>query len=319
MIESFNSVLGYMPERIKTVLGFLNSEIKNNATEIRIRLGFPLVITGVFGSVKPMEFGSFVIITKAEMEELLLNLTKNSFYSYENDIKKGFLTLDEGHRVGIVGFAKVSNEEINSVYDISSVCIRIATKVLGAADEIFNNLIIKTKGSVLIAGPPGSGKTTILRELAEKLGDSVAIVDEREEIFGSLYFPLIKNGVDVLSGYPKEKGIEIATRCFAPKVIICDEITRNELEKIRYSISSGVRIIASAHAYSGKDLINKGYFDEGLFSEAVILKSSPPSVVKEIIKGEKNENYRNDSGSSFNNLGGILSSAETDFKGFRVR
>ena len=68
---------------------------------------------------------------------------------------------------------------------------------------------------VLVAGPPSSGKTTFLRDIARSLslgrfasGRRVAIVDERGELGGFDLGPC----ADILRGYPKETGLEVALR-----------------------------------------------------------------------------------------------------------
>lgn len=75
--------------------------------------------------------------------------------------------------------------------------------------------------------PPNVGKTTLIRDIAKTLSSGkfahrMAIVDTRGEIYIKTAF---ENSIaDVLSGYPRAKGIEIATRTMSPEVIICDEI-----------------------------------------------------------------------------------------------
>ena len=52
-------------------------------------------------------------------------------------------------------------------------------------------------------------------------------------------------------GYPKGVGIEIATRCFSPQLIVCDEIgSESEAEAILSASNCGVPILASAHGDS---------------------------------------------------------------------
>ena len=62
--------------------------------------------------------------------------------------------------------------------------------------------------------------------------------------------------LDVLSGYPRRLGIEIATRCLNAEVIICDEIgDYEEAMSLVASHNCGVPLIASAHAKSVDQLL----------------------------------------------------------------
>ena len=83
----------------------------------------------------------------------------------------------------------------------------------------------------------------------------VVIVDERREFFWDMYRDAL---VDILPGYKKAKGIEIAERCMSAEVIIVDEIgSREEAEAIESVGFGGVPIIASAHAGSLEQLLSK--------------------------------------------------------------
>ena len=64
--------------------------------------------------------------------------------------------------------------------------------------------------------------------------------------------------LDVLSGYPRRQGIEIATRCLNAEVIICDEIgDYEEAMSLVASHNCGVPLIASAHAGSVEQLLSR--------------------------------------------------------------
>ena len=55
--------------------------------------------------------------------------------------------------------------------------------MIGSSDEIYAKCFSDKPMSLLIASPPSGGKTTVLRDLARKLGERwrVALIDERNE------------------------------------------------------------------------------------------------------------------------------------------
>jgi stage III sporulation protein AA len=297
MKKDYLEICSYMPESLKTALLKVPDYVAETATELRLRIERDVVITGAFGSFKPNLFGIPIRPGRADIDIILQNISDNSLYTHEEDINSGFLTMSGGHRAGIAGTAYVKEGKVISVRNISSVSIRIASRVKGAASHILN-VINNTKSSVLIAGPVSCGKTTILRDLSENLGDRVAVIDERKEIacVRNGAPRLIDKGVDILSGYDKINGFEIAIRAFSPEYIICDEISDREIDSVRRALFSGVRVIASAHAHSSSDLKHKGLLGFGVFETAVVLEGGKEKGrVKEIITlgGETNENSRN--------------------------
>ena len=113
---------------------------------------------------------------------------------------------------------------------MTSLCIRIAKDYRSISRDLY--LIHE---SILILGRPGSGKTTLLRDLVREISNhrkgSICVVDERKELFpmnGNTMCFCPGPRTDVLSGYPKGKGVEMAIRCLSPKVVAIDEITAAE-------------------------------------------------------------------------------------------
>ena len=64
--------------------------------------------------------------------------------------------------------------------------------------------------------------------------------------------------IDRFCGYPRGFGMALATRAFAPQVIICDEIGSDaEAEEILHAQACGVPLIATAHAASVCELLGR--------------------------------------------------------------
>ena len=93
--------------------------------------------------------------------------------------------------------------------------------------------------------------------LSDEFGKKVCVIDERFE-FENEYTGI---NTDVLSGYPKHLGIEIAVRTLSPDVVILDEIGMNgEAEKITECMNSGVSFIMSMHCSDKNELYMRNQF-----------------------------------------------------------
>lgn len=101
----------------------------------------------------------------------------------------------------------------------------------------------------------------------------MSIVDERGEFGG--FSPGVNT--DVLTGFGKKKGIEIAVRTLSPELIVCDEIADDaEVDAIKAGFSSGVAFAVSVHIRDAEDLVHKSIIKKlyltGEFDYVVLLE-----------------------------------------------
>lgn len=295
-LDGMDGLALYFDGRLREALLALPGEIKAQASEIRLRVCRPVFIT-VEGRLYPvLEPGgtSPLLLDRGELEGVFRRLCDFSLYAHEEEIAQGFLTLRGGHRAGLAGRAVLTDGKITGLRDISSINLRIAREVPNAAEKLLP-LFASVPVSLLLAGPPLSGKTTILRDLLRQLSwetPGISLIDERGEIAAA------KDGIpqtdvgercDVLTGYPKAQGIQIALRCMAPGLIVCDEIGRAaDVDAILEGANSGVKFLASIHAASMEELERKASFqalrEARVFDYIVLLGGTGRDRVRQIIK-----------------------------------
>lgn len=235
---------------LKSIEKLRITEPLSQIAEIRLRAGRPSVAVNVFGDMKTCS----AAFSAEEIADCFAEICRYSVYSFEEEIAQGFITLDGGHRVGICGTAVTKNGRITSLKDISGLNIRIAHQVYGCADELYERVFSDGVHSLLLGGKPLSGKTTVLRDLARRLGERhrIVLIDSRSELSASVRgTPSFDVGLntDVLCGCEKSAGIMLAVRSLSPEVVICDEIGNDEAA-VEQAMFCGVKIIASAHADS---------------------------------------------------------------------
>lgn len=274
--KRFDLAAQSLSRRLSEYFAALESLEKERIREIRLRARQPVVVitdrgvefaacTGRLTQV----YSDLVLKTdENEIGEVFKRLCGYSVHSFRDAINRGYITVEGGHRAGIAGTAVTENGRVTAVRDICAINLRIAREIKGAADEIYKTEYANGLKSVIIAGPPASGKTTILRDLARQLSDcrkgecvKTFVCDERGEI-GAAFSGIAQNDLgincDLITSYPKSEGIMIGLRSFSPDIIICDEVaTHEEVHAVETGVNSGVHFALSIHARNERELKTK--------------------------------------------------------------
>ena len=298
-MNGLDKILARLPNYIREPLMAMPLDIRNTLEEIRIKINHPvLIITG--GSeitVRPSE-----PVTAKTLDIILNNLMNYSIYAYEEELAKGYVTIEGGHRVGICGRVVKNESNITLIKDISSLNIRRSRELIGISGKILDLISDIKTGNIsntLIISPPKCGKTTLIRDIARSLsyqGFRVGICDERSEIAGCFDgIPSYDLGprTDILDCCPKAKGMIMLIRSMSPDVIITDEIGRPEdVYAIEESLNAGVKIITTIHGRTYEDVVFSSVgklIKNNTFDNLLFLTSTPSTgTVSRIMKLNNN-------------------------------
>lgn len=311
--DIYDLVVGNLCEELNKILIQIPSIYKEKAEELRLRNGSPLTISCegndyfVSANGKLSSNISEAIIVNGEHIYSTFQLISNySVYAYTEEIRKGYITIKGGHRVGIGGKIVYGPEGIETIKDISSLNIRIGREKIGISNYITPYLIDNKRSfyNTLIISPPQCGKTTLLRDIIRNLsngnillnqkGFKISIVDERSEIAG-VYMGIPQNNIgirtDVLDGCLKSDGIMMAIRSMSPDIIAVDEIGgTKDVEAINEALRAGIKLIATVHGSSLREIMEKRsmeeLFKDKVFDRFIILdRSKGVGTIKELIDG----------------------------------
>lgn len=246
--------------------------------EIRLRANSPITINmggkycylGSSGTC--YDETSALVASGSDIEAIVFNAANHSIYAINNQLQQAFLTTKGGIRIGICGELVVENGTIITIKNFSSLNIRIPHQIKNCSLNAIKYLIDETGfKNTLVISPPGAGKTTFIRDIAYQLSNlnicyNLLILDERFEIAA------VSEGIaghnvgkfsDVLSGCTKYFGFLEGIRSMRPDIIFADEIaSSSDCEALLFAANSGVKLVATVHAFGVNDFKSKPHFEE---------------------------------------------------------
>ncbi|NOU99353.1 stage III sporulation protein AA [Paenibacillus planticolens] len=308
-----DTIMHILPQTLRILLSGLPPDVQANLEEIRVRESRPFELSWSDGYAFLDEKGHLVSQeelaykpTRQDCITLLEMLTNHSMYTHEEELRRGFITIAGGHRVGLAGRTVLDQGGVKQIRDVSSFNIRIAREIQGVGKQVLPHLfdpILRSVHHTLVISPPQQGKTTLIRDLTRLIsrgewgpnvigttGKKVGVVDERSELAACVKgVPRFDLGprTDVMDGCPKAEGMMMMIRSLSPDVLVVDEIGRPEdAAAIHEAVHTGIRIVATAHGADYEDVrmrpVLKQLLEEGVFTRYVILhrRKGAPSAYR---------------------------------------
>jgi len=274
-ISRYERACAFLPPRLKRIGLAVPDHIKERAEEIRLRVGFPMTVLLPEGEHSACEFAREGIVLGEDLEQMIASATEYSRYASIETLKRGYLSLKGGFRLGICGTVVMRDGESCNIREVSSAALRIVREYIGIAEELVPQLFENGQFcSTLILSAPGFGKTTLLRDAIRclSIGDEkrdakrITVIDERGEIAAAYQGQAqteLGNHTDILTSCPKAVGIPMALRAMNSQIIAVDEITEEaDIHAMIAAANCGVGLLATMHALSMAELLKKPLWRE---------------------------------------------------------
>jgi stage III sporulation protein AA len=298
-----DAILNFLPKNIAELISQIPPNQKDELEEIRIRINRPIEMT-TKGAPRFLSY----IIQPEDAFHLMNKISHYSIYTLEEELKRGYITVAGGHRIGLAGKVILEDGRVKAIRDISSFNIRSAREKVGIAEPIVPYIFQGNWMHTMVIGPPQTGKTTLLRDIARiaSSGDlsrgieasKVGIVDERSEIAGCVNgIPQLTFGdrLDVLDACPKAEGMMMMIRSMSPDILVVDEIGRKEdAEAIQEAVHAGIKLMMTTHGTSLEEIKNRpslrNLLDQKIFQRFVVLsRESGPGTITHLLNSSGKE------------------------------
>ena len=142
-----NQILSILPSSIGNVVDKAVGRMWNNVEEIRVYYPGSLWIkinNVIFNVSKNFELNitavDSYITEKNILETIINNASKMTPNVFEYHLKKGYITIEGGHRIGFCGNVIVKNDEIITINQLNTISIRVSKNTTLFNKKVFIDL-----------------------------------------------------------------------------------------------------------------------------------------------------------------------------------